>query len=50
MEMVRESRFAHVKAITMSESSNDIAKIAKSLSERSQVLLLFDRGLIASYG
>lgn len=34
----------------MAESINDIANIAKSLNERLQVLLLFDRGLIPSYG
>lgn len=51
MEMLREreSRFVHVTAITMAESSNDIAKTAKSLSKRLQVLL-FDRELIPSYG
>lgn len=45
-----ESRFARVKAITVAESSNDIAKTAMSLSGRWQVLLLFDRELIPSYG
>lgn len=48
--MVRASRFAHVKAITMAEGSDDIARTAKSLSKRSQVLLLLDRELIASSG
>lgn len=52
MEMEREieSRVALVKAITMAESSNDIAKTAVSLSKRWQVLQLFDRELIPSYG